>query len=101
MSCECDEDCQQKRSWRNSVWHSVQISLTIEVNEDPTMNTISISRRKFAQLLGVGAAAPLARPAFSSAKLSEPIGATAGLVRSISNNTPSLPSPQALKPITN
>jgi len=26
------EDSQQKRSWRNSVWHSARISLTIEVN---------------------------------------------------------------------
>src|SRR6266446_2191323 len=100
MSCECDEDCQQKRSWRNSVWHSVQISLTIEVNEDPTMNTISISRRKFAQLLGAGAAAALARPAFSSAKLSEHIGATGGVVRLSANENPYGPSPKALKAMT-
>jgi hypothetical protein len=26
-------DSQQKRSWRNSVWHSVQISVTIDVKE--------------------------------------------------------------------
>jgi hypothetical protein len=30
------------------------------------MNTISISRRKFAQLLGAGAACAVAKPAFSS-----------------------------------
>src|SRR6266436_5985077 len=100
VCCECDEDCQQKRSWRNSVWHSVQISLTIEVNEDPTMNTISISRRKFAQLLGAGAAAALARPAFSSAKLSEHIGATGGVVRLSANENPYGPSPKALKAMT-
>src|SRR6266403_4815386 len=100
MSCEGDEDCQQKRSWRNSVWHSVQISLTIEVNEDPTMNTISISRRKFAQLLGAGAAAAFTRPAFSSAKLSEHIGATGGIVRLSANENPYGPSPKALKAMT-
>jgi histidinol-phosphate aminotransferase len=100
VCCECDEDCQQKRSWRNSVWHSVEISLTIEVNEDPTMNTISISRRKFAQLLGAGAAAALARPAFSSAKLSEHIGATGGVVRLSANENPYGPSPKALKAMT-
>src|SRR5437773_393626 len=94
------EDCQQKRSWRNSVWHSVQISLTIEVNEDPTMNTMSISRRKFAQLLGAGAAAALARPAFSSAKLSEHVGAAGGVVRLSANENPYGLSPKALKAMT-
>jgi len=29
----CGERSQQKRSWRNSVWHSVQISLTIDAKE--------------------------------------------------------------------
>src|SRR6266403_3850860 len=100
MSCEGDEDCQQKRSWRNSVWHSVQISLTIEVNHDPTMNTISISRRKFTHLLGAGAAAAFVRPAFSSAKLSEHIGTTGGVVRLSANENPYGPSPKALKAMT-
>ena len=49
------------------------------------MNTISISRRKFAHLLGAGAAAAFVRPTFSSAKLSEHIGATGGVVRLSAN----------------
>jgi histidinol-phosphate aminotransferase len=64
------------------------------------MNTISISRRKFAQLLGAGAAAALTRPTFSSAKLSEHIGATDGVVRLSANENPYGPSPKALKAMT-
>src|SRR5881394_2815287 len=64
------------------------------------MNTISISRRKFAQLLGAGAAAALARPAFSSAKLSEHVGAAGGVVRLSANENPYGPSPKALKAMT-
>ena len=64
------------------------------------MNTISISRRKFAHLLGAGAAAAFVRPAFSSAKLSEHIGATGGVVRLSSNENPYGPSPKALKAMT-
>jgi histidinol-phosphate aminotransferase len=62
------------------------------------MNTISISRRKFAQLLGVGAAAAVVKPAFSFA--AEPIAqppATSGVVRLSSNENPYGPSPKALK----
>jgi len=33
MRCKRGERSQQKRSWRNSVWHSVQISLTIDAKE--------------------------------------------------------------------
>jgi len=64
------------------------------------MNTISISRRKFAQLLSAGAAATFVRPAFSSAKLSEHIGATGGVVRLSANENPYGPSPKALKAMT-
>src|SRR6266581_4289861 len=64
------------------------------------MNTMSISRRKFAQLLGAGAAAALARPAFCSAKLSEHIGAAGGVVRLSANENPYGPSPKALKAMT-
>jgi histidinol-phosphate aminotransferase len=64
------------------------------------MNTISISRRKFAQLLGTAAAAALARPAISSAKLSEHIAATGGVVRLSANENPYGPSPKALKAMT-
>src|SRR2546429_5498243 len=64
------------------------------------MNTISISRRKFAHLLGASAAAAFVRPAFSSAKLSEHIGATGGIVRLSANENPYGPSPSALKAMT-
>src|SRR5216110_3898756 len=65
------------------------------------MNTISISRRKFAHLLGAGAAAAFVRPAFSSAKLSEHITATGQVVRLSANENPYGPSPKALKAMTN
>ena len=64
------------------------------------MNTISISRRKFAHLLGASAAAAFVRPAFSSAKLSEHIGATGGIVRLSANENPYGPSPKAFQAIT-
>jgi hypothetical protein len=28
--CECSQDSEQKHDWRNSVWHLVGISLTID-----------------------------------------------------------------------
>ena len=69
------------------------------------MNTISVSRRKFAQLLGAGAAAALVRPAFSSAKPTQPNAtfSTAGgtIVRLSANENPRGPSPNALKAMTN
>ncbi|MEP6936487.1 MAG: aminotransferase class I/II-fold pyridoxal phosphate-dependent enzyme [Chthoniobacterales bacterium] len=65
-------------------------------------NTISISRRRFARLLGTGAAAAMARPVLSFA--GEPLAApatrslaTAGVVRLSSNENPYGPSPRALK----
>jgi histidinol-phosphate aminotransferase len=61
------------------------------------MNTISISRRRFAQLLGVSAAAAVVKPAFSFA--AEPIAqpVTTSVVRLSSNENPYGPSPKALK----
>src|SRR2546426_1676587 len=76
-----------------------------EVRNMP-MNTISISRRRFAQMLGAGAACAVARPALSfagtlSAKpVAQPAAdllATAGVVRLSSNENPYGPSPKALK----
>ena len=68
------------------------------------MNTISISRRKFAQLLGVGAAAAVARPALSFAgpppDVSPAAPATGAVVRLSSNENPYGPSPKALKAMT-
>jgi histidinol-phosphate aminotransferase len=62
------------------------------------MNTLSISRRKFAQLLGVGAVLTVARPALSLAKsqAAEPL-ATGAVVRLSSNENPYGPSSKALK----
>src|SRR5438046_707318 len=68
------------------------------------MNTISVSRRKFAQLLGAGAAAALVRPPLSFAKLTQPsaTSSTAGgvIVRLSANENPYGPSPNALKAMT-
>jgi len=68
------------------------------------MNTMSVSRRKFAQLLGAGAAAALVRPPLSFAKLTQPsaTSSTAGgtIVRLSANENPYGPSPNALKAMT-
>jgi histidinol-phosphate aminotransferase len=62
---------------------------------------MTISRRKFAQLLGAGAAAAVARPALGFAEPGDaPASATAvagSVVRLSSNENPSGPSPKALK----
>src|SRR5438093_1150623 len=61
------------------------------------MNTISISRRRFAQLLGAGAAAVVVRPAFSFA--TEPVSKSMvkDVVRLSANENPYGPSPKALR----
>ncbi len=64
------------------------------------MNTIPLSRRKFAQLLGAGAAAALVRPKFSFAKQSEHNTATGQVVRLSANENAYGPSPKALKAMT-
>jgi len=64
------------------------------------MNNISISRRRFAQLLGVGAAAAVARPQLSlAADLPEPMTPD-GVVRISYNENPYGPSPKALRAMT-
>ncbi len=66
------------------------------------MNTTSISRRRFAELLGAGAAFAVAQPVFSVAK-SQPTAAKAsisGVVRLSANENPYGPSPKALKAMT-
>src|SRR5213594_821194 len=69
------------------------------------MNTMSVSRRKFAQLLGAGAAAVVVRPTFSFAKPTQSIAtsSTAGsnIVRLSANENPYGPCPKALEAITN
>jgi len=64
------------------------------------MNTISISRRKFAQLLGAGAACAVVKPAFSLAVEPAARSTTTGVVRLSSNENPYGPSPKALKAMT-
>ena len=64
------------------------------------MNTIPLSRRKFAQLLGAGAAAALVRPEFSFAKQPEHNTATGQVVRLSANENAYGPSPKALKAMT-
>ena len=69
------------------------------------MNTVSISRRKFAQLLGAGAACAAIKPTVSLAKTVPITHPTAppltGIVRLSSNENPYGPSPQGLKAMTN
>jgi histidinol-phosphate aminotransferase len=64
------------------------------------MNTISISRRRFAHLIGAGAAAAVFRPAlsFSAEEISAP--ASNAIVRLSSNENPYGPSPKALQAMT-
>lgn len=60
------------------------------------MNTISISRRRFAQLLGAGAAVAVARPALAFAGSPERVAVPA-VVRLSANEHPYGPSPKALQ----
>src|SRR5207248_9771914 len=68
------------------------------------MNIMSISRRRFARLLGVGAAAVVVRPPLSFAKPTQPdaTSSTTGgtIVRLSANENPYGPSPKALKAMT-
>jgi histidinol-phosphate/aromatic aminotransferase/cobyric acid decarboxylase-like protein len=63
------------------------------------MNTVSISRRRFAQLLGAGAAAAVARPTLSFAGSPEHT-AVPEVVRLSANEHPYGPSPKAVKAMT-
>jgi histidinol-phosphate aminotransferase len=74
----------------------VRINVTIGVEEVP-MNTMSISRRKFAQLLGAGAAVAIVKPAFSLPTETVARSTSTGVVRLSSNENPYGPSPKALK----
>ncbi len=62
------------------------------------MNISSISRRRFAQLLGAGAAAAVTRPTFALAR--EHAATPSGMVRLSSNENPFGPSAKALRAIT-
>jgi len=61
------------------------------------MNTISISRRRFAQLLGAGAACAVVKPAFSLAVEPAARSTITSVVRLSANENPYGPSPKALK----
>src|SRR5215471_3131194 len=64
------------------------------------MNTVSVSRRTFAKLLGVGAAAVVVRPSFTFAKPTQAITTPlteGGIVRLSANENPYGPSPKALQ----
>src|SRR5258708_17570577 len=67
------------------------------------MNTISISRRDFARLLGAGAAAAVVRPSLSFAKPTQSVTtplAEGGVVRLSANENSYGPSPKAFQAIT-
>src|SRR6266404_2814114 len=68
------------------------------------MNTKTISRRKFAQLLGIGAATAVVRPPLSFAKPTQsvvtPLTEGGNIVRLSANENPYGPSPKALQAIT-
>ncbi len=68
------------------------------------MNTMSVSRRKFAQLLSAGAAAVVVRPSLSFAKptqsVATPLAESGNIVRLSANENPYGPSPKALQAIT-
>ena len=67
------------------------------------MNTISISRRDFARLLGAGAAAAVVRPPLSFAKPTQSVTtplAEGGIVRLSANENPYGPAPKAFQAIT-
>src|SRR5438552_11996550 len=65
------------------------------------MNTMSISRRKFAQLLGISAATVVVRPLVSFAKptqsVTTPLAEDGGIVRLSANENPYGPCPKALQ----
>src|SRR5438046_4645288 len=67
------------------------------------MNTKSVSRRRFAQLLGVGAAAVVVRPPIAFAKPTQSVTtplAEGGIVRLSANENPYGPCPKAFQAIT-
>lgn len=68
------------------------------------MNTMSVSRRKFAQLLSAGAAAVVVRPSLSFAKptqaVTTPLTEGRNIVRLSANENPYGPAPKALQAIT-
>ena len=67
------------------------------------MNKMHVSRRKFAQLLGIGTAVVVIRPALSFAKptqsVATPLAESGNIVRLSANENPYGPSPKAFQAI--
>jgi len=79
------------------------LALTPKSRMDDFMNTISISRRDFARLLGAGAATVVVRPQFSFGKPTQSVAtplAEGGIVRLSANENPYGPSPKAFQAIS-
>jgi histidinol-phosphate aminotransferase len=76
------------------------LALTAKSRKDDFMNTISISRRDFARLLGAGAVAAFVRPAESFGKQPEHIPTDGQVVRLSANENAYGPSPKALQAMT-
>src|SRR5215510_14357038 len=79
------------------------LDLTAKSRMDDFMNTISISRRDFARLLGAGAAAAVVRPPVYFAKATQSVTtllAEGDIVRLSANENPYGPSPKAFQAIT-
>src|SRR5438132_3354270 len=88
----------ERRYRRISASHSRIIVAKINPKE-LFMNTLSISRRKFAQLLGAGAAAAIVRPRITVAteRPATKTASTGSVVRLSANENPYGPSPKAHK----
>ena len=79
------------------------LALSVKSRMDHFMNSTSISRRDFARLLGVGAAAAVVGPQISFSKATQPTAtslAEGGVVRLSANENPFGPSPKAFEAMT-
>ncbi|PYL37395.1 MAG: histidinol-phosphate transaminase [Verrucomicrobia bacterium] len=89
------KDRHVKKSGAQCNWQRIiEFNSLLEVFD---MNTMPISRRRFTQLLGAGAACAIVKPAFSLAAKAAARSTTTGVVRLSSNENPYGPSPKALK----
>src|SRR5438552_3625291 len=92
----------ERRYRRNSISRSRHVRIKILLRR-LLMNTHSISRRKFAHLLGVGAAAAIVRPRFTIAAEQPPktTSTSSGIVRLSANENPYGPSARAHEAMKN
>jgi histidinol-phosphate aminotransferase len=95
--------CFIRHSLRSGIRLRINLIIASKGASKNSMNTISISRRNFARLLGAGAACAVARPVLSlagpppSQSSAAPSPGIAGIVRLSSNENPYGPSAKALK----